>query len=1092
MSFMTSINIILYLINNLREFEEKDQCFITIHDTAGHFEKSELPQTIDFRNKTFSIKRINYFNQLQIDNNKVFDELIDSDNLILLYKEGKKHILERLDDWDPIDLEFSIIDCIISLFNFNTNGRIERIKENNKLKLIKEEIYIDFCKTVEFYNRNPEKLKILRELNLNDFFYIFLLFFSPIFFKESYSNELLKRIKLNTQHEIFVVSTPYELIELVFYLEKNYNSELLGICFNLMKPMQNRTFSSILHVVRIIIRDNNSHQDFLKNIFLIDLFQLRCGRGALHFTESDLALFNLKSKYSLTDLFDTVNSFCIFSEQYIKLIRIPKFKEYLKKNFVHDFETNYKATHSDFQSKLVNPINKTTIFYLENQMLFFKESYEKWIKTIITIIINDLMEKIIAKIKRNNFLFEEIKNEIEIYKQNIPVYIVKFFHYREQHNRIIMNLLSILENSLVILKEININNLIQWLSKDKKLIELIFSNDQKYREIRKEYSSMNIRDPCFTVLSNYIHQINKNLIFNEFLSKFYLQKFYKLMKSDYLSLVNNYNNDIVFTKDILHYLKDLLSDPNKKVILIVVDCLRYDIWDLIWREYQFKFNLRLKESRKILSLLPSITKVSRESIYFDKIKKTMMSSNSIKESLVNFIGIQDVHFFKLERKEEVIVGEIQENLKLSNRLNVIVTPYPDYRVHKIENIIQIYNDDSFNQIKNDIKTHIGKILRAIFESIKELNIRKSEYEIIFTSDHGFIDYYKKIFSPNIDYSTLQNNENYHRRYFNTSNDEELKNSFLNYFKDQIFTVSIDNGEVDTFIIPYGRYYFSNVNEEYRKSKAKIGHGGISYYENIIPFFSFKILDIEREAHDPSITIINEDKWYMSVDNLIELKIINNDPYFSIDVKTIRVSTENNKKLLEVNLSEEEGLIESNGHSNSFNLVYVSNKDRFKLIFEIHYYYYTEDYEKVLAPPLRLSRTFHQTKIQNPKAILIDLTDDGKLKDKLYNFQIELTNPNDFKIDCRLVLKPSKETDFHIFESGNQVEEFVFQDLESNEKYSKEISLRFNEGCKMYLTCEGDYTLPNAQNLRFKGEHSLSITVYKSDDEINQGIRTFTL
>ncbi len=1097
MSFMTidiGINIILYLINNLKEFEEKDQCFITIHDTVGHFEKIKLPQTIDFRNKTFSIKRTNYHNQLQIDNNKIFNELIDSDNLILLYKEGKNRIKDRLDDWDPIDLEFSIIDCIISLFNFNTNGRIERIKENNKLKLLKEEIFMDFYKTVEFYNRNPEKLKILRELNLNDFFYIFLLFFNPIFFRELYSNELLKRIKLNTQHEIFVVSAPYELIELVFYLEKNYNSELLDICFELMKPMKNRIFSSILHVVRIIIRDNTSHQDFLKNIFLIDLFQLRCGRGALHFTESDLALFNHKSKYSLINLFDTVNSFCTFSEQYIKLIRIPKFKEYLKKNFVHDFETNYKAIHSNFQSKLVNPINKNNTFYLENQMLFFKESYEKWIKTIITIIINDLMEKIIAKIKRNDFQFEEIKKEIEIYKRNIPVYIVKFFHYREQHNRIIMNLLSILENSLVILNEINnnINNLIQWLSKDKNLIELMFSNDQKYREIRKEYSSMNNRDPCFTVLSDSIHQINKNLKFNEFLSEFYLQKFYKLMINDYLGLVDNDNNDLIFTKDIPHYLKDLLSDPHKKIILIVVDCLRYDIWDLIWREYQFQFNLRLKESKKVLSLLPSITEVSRESIFFDKIKKTMMSSNSIKESLENLIGIQDVHYFKLERKEEVIVGEIQEILKLSNRLNVIVTPYPDYRIHKIENIIQIYNDDSFNQIRNDIKTHIGKILRAIFESIKELNIRKSEYEIIFTSDHGFIDYYKKIYSSNINYSTLQNNENYHRRYFKTCNDEELKNSFLNYFKDQIFTVSIDNGEVDTFIIPYGRYYFSNVKEEFRKSKAKIGHGGISYYENIIPFFNFKILDIERESYDPSITIVNEDKWYMSVDNLIEFKIINNDPYFSINVKTIKVTTENNKKLLEVNLSEEEGLIEDNGHSNSFNFVYVSNKNRFKLIFEIHYYYYTEDYEKVLAPPLSLSITFHQTKVQNPKAILIDLTDDDKLKDKMYNFKIELTNPNDFKIDCRLVLKPSKETDFQIFENSNQVEEFIIRDLESNEKYSKEISLRFSEGCKMYLTCEGDYNLPNAQKLRFKGEHSLLIMVYKSDDEINQGIRTFTL
>ena len=142
--------------------------------------------------------------------------------------------------------------------------------------------------------------------------------------------------------------------------------------------------------------------------------------------------------------------------------------------------------------------------------------------------------------------------------------------------------------------------------------------------------------------------------------------------------------------------------------------------------------------------------------------------------------------------------------------------------------------------------------------------------------------------------------------------------------------------------------------------------------------------------------------------------------------------------------------------------------------------------------MSLSITFHQTKVQNPKAILIDLTDDDKLKDKIYNFKIELTNPNDFKIDCRLVLKPSKETDFQIFENSNQVEEFIIRDLESNEKYSKEISLRFSEGCKMYLTCEGDYNLPNAQKLRFKGEHSLLIMVYKSDDEINQGIRTFTL
>ncbi len=1095
MKFMTikvETNIILYLINNIGEFEEKDQCFITIHDTVGHFEKLDFPDTIEFRNKTFSIKKVNYSNQLQIDNNQIFNELINSVNLILLYREGKHKVLEKLDDWEPIDLEFSIIDCILSLFNFNSNGRIENLKKNNRMRLLGAEIFTDFCKTIDFYERNPEKLKILKELNLNDFFYIFLLFFNPIFFKESYGNELLKRIKFDTQHEIFVVTAPYELIELIFYLEKKYNSELLDISFNLMKPMKNRIFSSILHVVRIIVKDNNIHQDFLKNIFLIDLFQLRCGRGSLQFTESDLALFNHKSHYTLTKLFDTVNSFCTFSEQYIKLIRIPKFKEYLKRNLVFDFETRYKANHSNFHSKLVNPINKNNIFFLENQMLFFKESYEKWVKTIMTIIINDLMDKIIAKIKINNFQFDGIKNQVNIFKQNIPVYIVKFFHYKEQHKKVILNLLIILENSFLILEVINndITNISNWLSKDKRLLELIFNNDRKYREIRKEYTSMNNNDPCFTPINDYIHEINKNLKFNEFLSEYYLQKFYKQMINDYIGLDDF--DELVFTKDIHHYLKKILSDSNKKIILIVVDCLRYDIWELIWREYQFHYNLKLKESRKIFSLLPSITEVSRTSIYFDKIKKTMVSRNSIIESLRNLIGIQDIHYYKLESKEEVIVGEIQENLKLNYPLNVIVTPYPDKRVHKIENSSEIYNEDSFNQIKNDIKKHIGKILKAIFESIKELDIRKSEYEIIFTSDHGFIDYYKKIFSTNIDYTTLQDNENYHRRYFKRGIDEDLNRNFLKYFRDYIFTVKIDNGDADKFFIPYGRYYFSNVKEENLKSKAKIGHGGISYYENVIPFFNFKIMDIEKETYDPSITIISDNKWYMSVDNLIEFKILNNDPHFSIAVEMIRVNNQNKKKIFDENLSEEEGLIESNGNSKAFNFIYVSNKDRFKLYFEIHYYYYTEDSEKILSSPLSLIQSFHQTKVQNPKPILKDLAEDEKLVDKTYDYQIEIKNPNDFKIDCRLKLIPSKETDFETLENGNPVDEFTFRDLESNEKRTKKITMKFNEGCSMNLTCEGEFKLPNAQKLRFKGEHPLDIIVYETDDEINRGIRNFTL
>ena len=165
------VQLIRYLIEIKKEdLKNREQCYLLIQDSKGFFENILTPQFLNFQEKRFIIRKINYYNQIEIDNKEIFEEIIDEDYLILLYKMGKKTLEQKFLGFEITHIEFSIFYIISSMFEFELDrfslDYIEKYKEN----FLNIEIFNDLCKSVKYFNRNIEKLQTIKNLKLNNLF----------------------------------------------------------------------------------------------------------------------------------------------------------------------------------------------------------------------------------------------------------------------------------------------------------------------------------------------------------------------------------------------------------------------------------------------------------------------------------------------------------------------------------------------------------------------------------------------------------------------------------------------------------------------------------------------------------------------------------------------------------------------------------------------------------------------------------------------------------------------------------------------------------------------------------------------------------
>jgi len=1097
---MSSDEIILEIIRFLikgkqSKIEEYDQYYLFIEDSYSYFDVLDTSNSISILDKTFSISKLNYINEFDIEDIELVEEITDENYSVVFFRFGKDSIKEAFEEENYDILNFSVLNLLILIFNFELDQEVqEKIQIYNE-KFLEEEIFYEFLKSVKFFSNYSDELAFLKDLNFENFFDILFMFFSKNIFSDVYSNKIKNKLEIKKNKYVFEDSSPSDLIEMLFYVKSDeYNPELIKLCFEFMNLSDyNDDFKIIIEIVKLISGNSVNLQNFLQNIFLIDLFQFKCGRGSFRLNQSHLDSFNRKSNYTLKNIFEELNQFCVFTENYVNLLTKPEFREYIKTKFVKDFEIKYENENADFKEKHLNSITIDSLFNLDNQTYFFYKSYNKWIKTFGELIFNNLIENIKQKYVHSDLDFSNIKRNIEYYLQNLPR-IEVFYHYNKFDKKIIENLLLILKTSIDIINEISNkeNNSLDYWQKSS-ILEKIYNNDMKYREIREIYVHLDNQNPIFELLTDNIDKDYSFLIFNDFINHLCLQHFCSLIKSKYVKIIQAKNSALLFTNDIPLLIRDeIINNPGLKIILILVDGLRYDMWGYVWKALLLKFHLELEKRIKIFSLLPSITEVSRESMYFNDINTKFATPKQIEENLKKIIKTEKIRYIPLNTSREIIGGNLQKKIGLKLDLNIIMTPYPDHRIHQIENSEDLYNDTSFYSIVNDIKSHLEGIFEAIFHAIKSSEFQMAEFKIIITSDHGFIDYFKEIPYHVVKPGNKELKLKEMSRYLKSK--EEFRNVF-NFNQDdlsKLFHIPIGNQEKDHFIIPCGRNYFLE-RKRTKKSKKNIGHGGISFYENIIPFYKFTFIKAKRQSYFPQIIFINKDEILLNTKNQIKFIFSNQDQNYPIKILSYNIISKDGLIRKEGNFEKEnknEGILLCNRSSRVYHLTCDSYEERFKLYYTIFYSFIDEEGKETIPIPLKGEEEFIPQVVQNPE-VKVEREKaskkDGIIKERFYPFQIEIYNPNNFPLEnIQIILESSEEIQLEIG-VFKKIKNIFLKKIEPNQRIERKILINFCENCKMDLKVRGLFVLPNLISQSFNEHNKLHLDVFKSESELNKPI-----
>jgi len=322
--------------------------------------------------------------------------------------------------------------------------------------------------------------------------------------------------------------------------------------------------------------------------------------------------------------------------------------------------------------------------------------------------------------------------------------------------------------------------------------------------------------------------------------------FFKFVEKNYLDWINNHNSDspILSPNAFKQYVKPHL-DKNEKVLLILIDNLRYDQWKTIEPIFNKYYN---NESDNLYySILPSATQYARNSFFagltpldiekkypeywrndIDDGNKNMFEKELLREQL-NRIGLQNksMHYFKILNSEfEKKISEDFSKYK-DNDLNVIVYNFIDILSHaKTDNNI-------ISEIIRDDKTY-RSITKHWFENSYLMDIVKKaaqeKLKIIVTTDHGtiFVKEPSKVIgdresSTNLRYKLGKQLQFDAKDVFVINEPEKFKLPKVNVTSKYIFAK-------ENLFLTYPKNYNQYVN--YFKDTYQ--HGGISLEEIIIP------------------------------------------------------------------------------------------------------------------------------------------------------------------------------------------------------------------------------------------------------------------
>ncbi|KXS40548.1 MAG: hypothetical protein AWU54_1932 [Candidatus Frackibacter sp. T328-2] len=352
--------------------------------------------------------------------------------------------------------------------------------------------------------------------------------------------------------------------------------------------------------------------------------------------------------------------------------------------------------------------------------------------------------------------------------------------------------------------------------------------------------------------------------------------------NNYESLVNSEENLGICSK--LEEIKRIMN-RGTPVIMIVIDAMRWDMWDIISSIFEkYGFVMTNKQDEVTLSLIPSVTDISRRSLFAG------MNYSDLQQKKVSGQFTHGIHNEAKHLQRYFVHNKISFAKGGKKAFKELITEKAD-----LYSFIFTEGDEMFHGFK-DINS---ELITVLFENqVKNIaeTISKSDYltqaKIVVTTDHGSI----KI-AQHQSYNLNKNFKDYlkskdlmiesHGRYLKVYGKEFIEEEYqevkkhLLQMEDDYWHI-IDRDTMKSFYLPKtdvnGENYFWLISKYGYYPGACRGdytHGGVSMSETIIPF---AILEKKESTFNiPELQLIHSE-LVAEKESQLELLLVNNNNY----------------------------------------------------------------------------------------------------------------------------------------------------------------------------------------------------------------------
>lgn len=331
-----------------------------------------------------------------------------------------------------------------------------------------------------------------------------------------------------------------------------------------------------------------------------------------------------------------------------------------------------------------------------------------------------------------------------------------------------------------------------------------------------------------------------NLLINELISYAngqYIHHFLKPINTEFQKTIVNKN---YFSIDEIpqqrYFWKENINDPNKKVAIIFVDALRYEMGielkHLIDEEWQVEVN-------SMLSSLPSITKIGMASLL--PLSSTVLSWKKEKDDFIIYSENTKINN-KSDRVKylETVLGEYGQVYNLDN-LHRFTSRQIQMEIKDKEKIIVYSNEiDAVGENIEDSAVYFFPELLHKIKNVTENLLEAGVEKVVITADHGFLltsglEGWNEI-SITDDVELIKKSRRYAIATNKVKGDWIVKEISWSHHKGNLYQY-----------YPISNYYFK------ANGGAKFSHGGLSIQEGIIPVLTITSKNKPKEfIEDPRV------------------------------------------------------------------------------------------------------------------------------------------------------------------------------------------------------------------------------------------------